>query len=290
VTNGQGDVIGIIRGNGTQVVGYRYDAWGNVKEVSGSMSGTLGKANPLRYRGYVYDEETKLYYLESRYYDPEVGRFINADAYAATGQGFVGNNMFAYCLNNPVNMMDSTGEFSIGIAVKRAVLELAAAARSFTGEPNPDLVNAPDLDIDTATEDSYNCYGNALGKQTVTDPVGYNHGDSTRETFELVVRDLGKENIRELDSINSPIFEDEYMVALKCGPYDYHFIPFDGERWYDKPGRNTGFYVDQSFIEAEIWYTWYMEEGTVKSADLKWGYLYYDDETIYFAVKVGWDE
>jgi RHS repeat-associated protein len=85
VTNMQGDVIGIIRGNGTQVVAYRYDAWGNVKEVSGSMSGTLGKANPLRYRGYVYDEETKLYYLESRYYDPEVGRFINADAYAATG-------------------------------------------------------------------------------------------------------------------------------------------------------------------------------------------------------------
>ena len=110
VTNVQGDVIGIIKGNGTQVVAYRYDAWGNVKEVSGSMSGTLGKANPLRYRGYVYDEETKLYYLESRYYDPEVGRFINADAFAATGQGFVGNNMFAYCLNNPVNLRDKVGE------------------------------------------------------------------------------------------------------------------------------------------------------------------------------------
>ena len=109
VTNVQGDVIGIIKGNGTQVVAYRYDAWGNVKEVSGSMSGTLGKANPLRYRGYVYDEETKLYYLESRYYDPEVGRFISTDTFAATGQGFVGNNMFAYCLNNPVNFRDSDG-------------------------------------------------------------------------------------------------------------------------------------------------------------------------------------
>ena len=66
--------------------------------------------NPLRYRGYVYDQETGLYYLESRYYNPKIGRFLNADAYAATGQGFTGNNMFAYCLNNPVNLRDKVGE------------------------------------------------------------------------------------------------------------------------------------------------------------------------------------
>ena len=80
--------------------------------VSGSHASTIGEDNPLRYRGYVYDKETKLYYLESRYYNPAYGRFINADAYAATGQGFVGNNMFAYCLNNPVNMMDESGNLA----------------------------------------------------------------------------------------------------------------------------------------------------------------------------------
>ena len=58
----------------------------------------------------MYDQETGLYYLESRYYNPKIGRFLNADAYAATGQGFTGNNMFAYCLNNPVNLRDKIGE------------------------------------------------------------------------------------------------------------------------------------------------------------------------------------
>ncbi len=109
LVNARGDVEGILNSAGTLVVEYRYDAWGRLLSTSGSMASTLGLANPLRYRGYVYDRETGLYYLQSRYYNPEVGRFINADAYASTGQGILSNNMFAYCLNNPVNMLDSTG-------------------------------------------------------------------------------------------------------------------------------------------------------------------------------------
>ena len=66
------------------------------------MASSLGAANPLRYRGYIYDQETGLYYLQSRYYDPNVGRFLNADGLVSTGQGVLGYNMFAYCLNNSV--------------------------------------------------------------------------------------------------------------------------------------------------------------------------------------------
>ncbi len=73
------------------------------------MAGTLGANNPLRYRGYVYDRETGLYYLQSRYYNPKIGRFINADAFTSTGQGLLGNNMFAYCRNNPVCRIDISG-------------------------------------------------------------------------------------------------------------------------------------------------------------------------------------
>ena len=91
------------------MVEYTYNAWGVLLSTTGSMASTLGVHNPLRYRGYVYDNETALYYLQSRYYDPDVGRFINADAFASTGQGILGNNMFAYCLNNPVNMIDPNG-------------------------------------------------------------------------------------------------------------------------------------------------------------------------------------
>ena len=108
--NAQGDVTGIVNSSGTRVVTYTYDAWGNILNTGGNMAGTLGTLNPLRYRGYVYDTETGLYYLQSRYYDPEICRFISADGYASTGQGLLGANSFAYCENNPVTRQDDSGE------------------------------------------------------------------------------------------------------------------------------------------------------------------------------------
>ena len=105
----QGDVMGIRDSSGTLVVRYYYDAWGRLLSTTGSKASTLGVHNPLRYRGYVYDTETGLYYLQSRYYDPEMGRFISADEYLSTGQGVLGINMFAYCRNDPVIYLDTTG-------------------------------------------------------------------------------------------------------------------------------------------------------------------------------------
>ena len=112
VTNMQGDIVAIISPlTGEAVVEYTYDAWGNILSTGGSMKDTLGAINPLRYRGYVYDTETGLYYLQSRYYNPTWGRFINADAIVSTGQNLVGSNMFAYCGNNPVIRKDTAGQF-----------------------------------------------------------------------------------------------------------------------------------------------------------------------------------
>ena len=110
IVNLQGDVMGIVDSTGTLVVYYTYDAWGNPLSITGTLADSLGTLNPLRYRGYVYDVETDYYYLQSRYYDPEIGRFINSDAFVATGQGLLGNNMFAYCGNNPVSRYDPTGK------------------------------------------------------------------------------------------------------------------------------------------------------------------------------------
>ena len=110
VLNLQGDVVKLIHYipgfEYESVATYEYDAWGNIV----SSSGRLAEINPLRYRGYYYDNETGFYYLQSRYYDPENHRFINADSYASTGQGFLGVNMFAYCSNNPVNNFDNDGK------------------------------------------------------------------------------------------------------------------------------------------------------------------------------------
>ena len=111
ILNLQGDVVRIVNASGVTVGTYSYDAWGKVTVNYGSVSNatTITDANPLRYRGYVYDTDTGFYYLQSRYYDPQIGRFINADSYASTGQGFLGYNMFAYCRNNPVCRKDATG-------------------------------------------------------------------------------------------------------------------------------------------------------------------------------------
>ena len=127
VLNAQGDVVRIVNSSRSVVASYTYDPWGKII----SSSGTLADINPLRYRGYYYDSETGFYYLQSRYYDPEIGRFINADSYASTdATGLLSTNMFAYCENDPVNRSDPSGEaFSlITIAVGATVGALVNAA------------------------------------------------------------------------------------------------------------------------------------------------------------------
>ena len=107
VHNLQGDVVGLLDNAGTLVVEYKYDAWGKMIVTTGSLAATLGACNPFRYRGYVYDEETGLYYLRSRYYNPVVGRFVNEDG--AIIPGLLSTNMFAYCSNNPLSLVDTSG-------------------------------------------------------------------------------------------------------------------------------------------------------------------------------------
>jgi len=140
VTNLQGDVIAILDENGNEVAEYSYDAWGRLLCDLDEDEETIYSLNPLLYRGYVYDRETGLYYLQSRYYNPEIGRFISADVYASTGQGILGNNMFAYCNNNPVNYSDPSGHFSIlafaiaiGVSLAFELLDDAMDGEIFEG-------------------------------------------------------------------------------------------------------------------------------------------------------------
>ena len=109
IKNLQGDVIAITNASGTVVVEYAYDAWGKLLSVSGTMASSIGQYNPIRYRGYVYDTETGYYYLQSRYYSPDLCRFISSDTYVSTGTGMLGFNMFSYCNGNPILFEDSTG-------------------------------------------------------------------------------------------------------------------------------------------------------------------------------------
>ena len=127
ITNLQNDVMYMVDANGTKVAEYKYDPFGKVITASGSMA----EINPLRYRGYYYDTETGFYYLQSRYYDPTICRFINADFAEYSGTSSLGDcNLFTYCGNNPVINDDKDGEFwnlVIGTVVGAVVGAVSAA-------------------------------------------------------------------------------------------------------------------------------------------------------------------
>ena len=142
VLNAQGDVIALLNSAGSLVASYNYGAWGNYSVHGADGKKTtdatfIGHINPLRYRGYYYDRETRLYYLQSRYYDFANCRFINADTFATTdANGFLSANMFAYCENNPVNYSDANGRSFVscllggivGLAASVAIAKVAGSS------------------------------------------------------------------------------------------------------------------------------------------------------------------
>ncbi len=123
--NLQGDIIGITDQNANVVVRYSYDAWGKCT-ITRAINGVIARINPFRYRGYYYDSETGLYYLQSRYYDPVVGRFLNGDQveFAVMQQGAIGHNLFAYCGNDCVNESDQSGYLKVKTWVVATALDV----------------------------------------------------------------------------------------------------------------------------------------------------------------------
>ncbi|MGN1081567.1 MAG: RHS repeat-associated core domain-containing protein, partial [Acutalibacteraceae bacterium] len=139
IRNLQNDIIGIADSSGNIVVTYEYDVWGKVVNISDTTLNGIGSINPIRYRGYYYDSETGLYYLVSRYYNPEVGRFLNTDSYVSTGEDIIGFNPFAYCLNNPVNKIDEDGCDPVPIWAKHIISGTATEseyAKALSVNPN----------------------------------------------------------------------------------------------------------------------------------------------------------
>ena len=151
----QGDVVAILDENGNAVVSYGYDAWGAPLWCTGELAETLGKVQPFRYRGYVFDEETGLYYLRSRYYNPGWGRFVNADG------AIIQKNLFAYCSNGPIVGYDPSGFERVKLTPHR----------SDSSEKYPDSVMSVDLFVElikqaVETEGWKYIYGHARWKET----------------------------------------------------------------------------------------------------------------------------
>ena len=138
--NGLGDVTGLVDSSNQVVVRYQYNSWGKVTSSEDTSGVSLATLNPFRYRKYVYDPETGLYCLGSRYYDPEVGRFVNADDFETLTyqmDSVQGKNLYQYCFNNPVNMEDEDGGWpkwvtnvvkaAVGIAATSAAVAITVA-------------------------------------------------------------------------------------------------------------------------------------------------------------------
>ena len=111
--NLKGDVIGLLDAGGTQVVSYSYNSWGRMTGMTDTSNALIGIMNPFRYRGYILDDETGLYYVGARYYDPETGRFISPDTQLVIDSNFTGVNLYIYCGDNAINYYDPNGNACI---------------------------------------------------------------------------------------------------------------------------------------------------------------------------------
>ena len=252
ILNLQGDVVQIIDANGVMQAEYIYSPWGEII----SAEGDLAEINPLRYRGYYYDSETGFYYLQSRYYDPTNRRFINADSYASTGQGFLGVNMFAYCNNLPVILHDSNGEFpSLLIVIPIVIIAgLLGGCESEMEKKWPKEGHYKYKPRGSSSIDD-NCYSYAFDYNGVCDP-GDSSGVSSRlddaggephynlgSIKEGVLADAavrGK-NVKYLPNeyVNYKIPDGAYLIACKISSdaTDYHFtVMLSDGIWIDKPG------------------------------------------------------
>ena len=292
ITNLQGDVMYLVDSNGNQVAAYTYDPYGKILSAYGSMA----EINPLRYRGYYYDSETGFYYLQSRYYDPNTCRFINADSYASTGQSYLGYNMFAYCNNDPVNNADPTGEFLISLVAM--IVISAACTVSLSGcspQPTSDVGAAQPYVAMPGSDDpmSPNCYAYAIGSPINEQPGGASGRTPTKwndvnDVGESVEADLIAKGytVREISGPNEKVYDDEFKIALRVGTQPYAFNPYTGQLYYDyhfMRQTDTGQWAEKHGYGGPsiLW------DAGMTPDTIPWtldGVPYYDSEIIYYAV------
>jgi len=220
IRNAQGDIIGLFDSAGTQVVSYTYDSWGKLISTTGTLASTVGVKNPYLYRGYRADSETGLYYLQSRYYSPEWGRFINADNLGGKVGELLSHNVFAYCMNNPVNRSDPSGHWSIWatLAVVAVVVVVVVAVAVFA----PGVLVAAAGMISSAAG-GITTAAAVVGAKVASvlqraGPAGVN----TAQKIPTVTKDVIREAVRnaplrtQQDSVSLPVIQ-RYVNRLGAG-------------------------------------------------------------------------
>ena len=261
VKNLQGDITKIIDENGDVKATYAYDAWGSI--LSENEDNSIEGLNPFRYRGYVYDTETQLYYLQSRYYDPLTGRFINADdpVYSDTSSGSpLSTNMFAYCENNPVDKIDIDG-YNPKYWINK---QIAASDWSIIHSPKTKIL--------------FNCYGFAIGiysgydynlnpgfKSNQNNYIKYVSVDTLANRVKADLKKL-KRSGKIVSNANYKCKKNEILIAMRVTAknykygYDYHFMKKDSDGvWKFKGGwSNWVFELKRGLTPSKVsWDSYY---------------------------------
>ena len=269
---------------------YAYDAWGKVTEITGNT--VLAEQNPIRYRSYYFDFETEWYFLNTRYYSPDMCRFINADGYVQTGQSVLDKNMFSYCGNNSINRIDTNGQFwgavvAVGLLVGVLALTLSGCSAKKSAKPSP-----PSNYVNSRSTNQ-NCYSYAFNLPSAANPGDYSAKNKSKRMYynkkAYTPKEITDFIMRDMKSLNKPVRivdspldknENEYIVAMKTssivlediGVADYHFaVQLSDGTWADKPGQTPS--------------RWNVLDGTALTWDLGYIENYYNTESVYFAVE-----
>ena len=214
--NATNDVIGIVDGNGNEVCKYTYDAWGNVSRIEGNEY--IASVNPIRYRSYYYDKDLDMYYLETRFYDSNVRRFINPDNMLRVNCNDMDYNLYAYCGGDPVNLYDPTGQATTYIGL--------FTVSEYKGESNS-LRNQLHSALGTATSWRYKMGDDYASFKEWWNNLGYRdlviintHG----EPITFLSEDNGLAiltNVKVADWLEKQQVKLLVLLGCNCGHFDY---------------------------------------------------------------------
>ena len=286
----QGDIAAILDENGNTVVSYGYDAWGAPLWCTGELAETLGKVQPFRYRGYVFDEETGLYYLRSRYYNPRWGRFVNADVILFQEKTSGKHNLFTYCHNAPINYADPSGMSIIALGGLLVCVLLVCSGCSAPENNNEET------EAVLPPAETYNCYGYVM-REYRNIPSNLMGDYTVEEMFQKIRKDYPG-RIRRIEGAHAEISANEYRACVRVANFwmaiaptgemvrihDFHMMREDNGIWSHKPGSYDVEYLERGVTPDDISWTYKLEvqfrgkiyENIVEDA--------YDSEIIYFAV------